>query len=139
MPVPFHGGCLCKAIRYEVAAEPLAVMNCHCRDCQYASGGGFTTAVVVPRAAFRLLKGTPKTFATVGENGKTVIRHFCGDCGTPLFGQPPNEAIWVVKAATMDDPSGLTMSGALFVKSAQPWAHIDPALPAFEAMPPVRG
>ena len=72
MPVPFLGGCLCKAIRYEVAAEPLAVMNCHCRDCQYASGGGFTTAVVVPRAAFKLLKGTPKTFATVGENGKAV-------------------------------------------------------------------
>jgi hypothetical protein len=139
MPAPFQGGCLCRAVRYEVTAEPLAVMNCHCRDCQYASGGGYTTAVVVPRTAFRLLKGTPRTFATTGDNGKSVIRHFCAICGTPLFGQPPNQAIWVVKAATLDDPSWLTMSGALYVKSAQPWAHIDHTLPVFEAMPPVKG
>ena len=130
---------MCKAIRYEVSAQPLAVMNCHCRDCQYASGGGFTTAVVVPRPAFKLLKGTPRSYSTVGDNRKTVTRYFCAECGSPLFAAPPREAIWVVKAATLDDPSGLRMSGALYVKSAQPWAHIDPALPAFEVMPPVTG
>jgi len=138
MVAPFQGGCLCRAIRYEVAAEPIAVMNCHCRDCQYASGGGFSTAVVVPRPAFTLLKGTPKSHATVGDTGKTVTRFFCSECGTPLFSAPPREAIWVVKAATLDDPSSLKMTGALYVKSAQPWAHIDPTLPAFEGMPPVR-
>src|SRR5208282_1265612 len=66
---PFAGGCLCRAVRYEVSAEPLAVMNCHCRDCQYSSGGAYTTAVVVPKAAFRLTKGSPKRFASKGDSG----------------------------------------------------------------------
>ena len=36
--VPFHGGCGCGAIRYECVEVPLAMVSCHCRDCQIASG-----------------------------------------------------------------------------------------------------
>src|ERR1043165_7113948 len=50
MVAPFQGGCRCGAIRYEVSSEPLAVMNCYCRDCQYASGGGFSTGLPIPTA-----------------------------------------------------------------------------------------
>jgi hypothetical protein len=42
---PFHGGCMCKAVRYEVTAEPFAVMDYHCRDCQCAPVGSHTRAV----------------------------------------------------------------------------------------------
>jgi hypothetical protein len=114
----------------------MAVMNCHCRDCQYASGGGFSTVVVVPAAAFKLIEGTPRQFSVKGDSGQDVTRSFCGTCGTPLYTAPPSGAIWVVKAGTLDDPSWLQMSGALYTKSAQPWAHIDPNLMRFEAMPP---
>ena len=34
------GGCRCGAIRNEVTDPPVASVACHCRDCQYASGGG---------------------------------------------------------------------------------------------------
>jgi hypothetical protein len=136
MVAPFSGGCICKAVRYEVTAEPIAVMDCHCRDCQYASGGACTTAVVVPKAAFRLTKGTPRRYASRGDSGAEVFRQFCGDCGSPLFSEPPDERIWVVKAASLDDPSWLKVNGALYARSAQPWAHIDRSLPTFETMPP---
>src|SRR5665213_1843471 len=88
MPAPFQGGCRCGAVRYEVSAEPIAVMDCHCRDCQYASGGSHTTAVVVPGGSFKLTKGTPKRFTVTGDTGKEVTRSFCGDCGSPLFSEP---------------------------------------------------
>ena len=136
MTAPFSGGCVCQAVRYDVSAEPLAVMNCHCRACQYASGGSHTTAVVVPRAAFRLTKGTPKRYSSKGDSGREVHRFFCGECGSPLFSEPPNELIYVVKAATLDDPSWLKPRGALYVSEAQPWAPIDSGLPIFEKMPP---
>ncbi|HXC55795.1 MAG TPA: GFA family protein [Rhizomicrobium sp.] len=139
MVSPFQGGCACKSVRYEVSAEPIAVMDCHCRDCQYASGGSHTTAVVVPAAAFRLTQGTPKRYASKGDSGRDVVRNFCGDCGSPLFSEPPGGAIWVVKAGSLDDPSWLTIGGALYTSSAQPWAHIDPGKLKFEKMPPRAG
>ena len=136
MTVPFQGGCRCGAIRYEVTAEPLAVVDCHCRDCQYASGGSHATVVVVSKEAFRLLTGTPKTFATRADSGNTTIRHFCPDCGTPLFGEASGGPMWTVKAASLDDPSGLKVMAAVFVKSAQPWALIPSELPKFGTLPP---
>ena len=47
MPVPFSGGCACGAIRYSCASKPRYMGNCHCRDCQQATGGAFFAAVVV--------------------------------------------------------------------------------------------
>ncbi len=38
MTAPFSGGCACKSIRYVCNRAPLATLNCHCRDCQLASG-----------------------------------------------------------------------------------------------------
>ncbi len=136
MTAPFQGGCMCGAIRYEVSSEPMAVMDCHCRDCQYASGGSHTTAVVVPGPAFRLTKGTPKRFTVKGDSGQDITRSFCGDCGSPLFSEPAGGQIWVVKAGSLDDPSWLQVAGALYTKSAQPWAHIDRTKMVFEKMPP---
>jgi hypothetical protein len=135
-PMAFQGGCACKAVRYEVSADPMAVMNCHCRACQYASGGGYTTAVVVPRGTLTVTKGTPKSYVSTGDSGGKVVRMFCGDCGSPLFSEPETGPFQVVKAASLDDPAKLTVGGALYVSEAQPWAHIDPAKHAFEKMPP---
>ena len=136
MAAPFSGGCRCGAVRYEVSAEPIAVMDCHCRDCQYASGGSHTTAVVVPAPAFRITKGTPKRFASKGDSGRDIARGFCGDCGSPLFSEPPGDTLRVLKAGSLDDPSWLKVGGALYTSSAQPWAHIDPDKMRFEKMPP---
>lgn len=127
---------MCKAVRYEVTAEPMAVMDCHCRDCQYASGGSHTTAVVLPAASFRVTQGTPVRYTSTGDSGKPVTRAFCGACGSPLFSEPPAErAMVVVKAGSLDDPSWLKPGGALYVSSAQPWAPIDRTKMVFEKMP----
>ena len=57
MKLPFTGGCVCGAIRYECRAEPIMMLKCHCRDCQQITGGGFAAAVLLPVKAFRLTKG----------------------------------------------------------------------------------
>jgi hypothetical protein len=112
-------------------------MDCHCRDCQYASGGSHTTAVVVPAAAFKLTLGQPTRYESPGDSGQMVARHFCAVCGSPLFSQPPAEyGLVVIKAASLDDPSWLSVQGALYVSSAQPWAAIDRSKLVFDKMPP---
>jgi len=136
MTAPFSGGCACGTVRYTVNSEPVAFMLCHCRACQYASGGEPAAVVVVPRAAFQLTEGAVKRYSSKSEAGNTVTRQFCPECGTPMFSElEANPGLWVIKAGTLDDPSWLKPAAFLWTRSAQPWAHLDPALPAFEKQP----
>ena len=47
MTALFSGGCACGSIRYVCARAPVAMLNCHCRDCQRSSGAPFASGVVV--------------------------------------------------------------------------------------------
>jgi hypothetical protein len=86
MSAPFTGECACGAIRYEVTARPIAMFNCHCRDCQRTTGGAFTPVVYVPAKAFKITKGSPKYYSTPSEMVGHNKRGFCPDCGSRLFG-----------------------------------------------------
>lgn len=132
------GGCMCGAIRYECNAEPIATAYCHCRDCQRASGGGFSTVVLAPNPAVKITKGQPKAYSVKAESGNTVTRKFCGECGSPLFSElSASPALMVIKAASLDDPSGLKPAMNIWTDSAQPWAYLDPNLPKFPKNPPM--
>jgi hypothetical protein len=141
MPVPFTGGCACGAIRYEGSAAPIAVLNCHCRDCQRSSGTGHSTVAVVPADSLRVLKGSPRKHVTKADSGNDVRREFCADCGTPLFagGGIPSHLV-AIKVGSLDDPSGFAPMLDIWTQSAQPWDVMNPALPKvpknIEAPPP---
>ncbi|GJN66213.1 hypothetical protein VFPFJ_01708 [Purpureocillium lilacinum] len=79
------GGCACGEIRYQFEGEPAVTALCHCVDCQKWTGGAFTSNAVVPRTAFSLTKGTPKTWDVRGDSGKINKHFFCGDCGSSLY------------------------------------------------------
>ena len=136
MVAPFQGGCACGAVRYEVSAEPLMVMDCHCRECQRTTGSAHATSVIVPKDSFKLVRGSPKKYSYKGDSGNQVHRYFCENCGSPLFNEPEIAPFNAVKAGSLDDPSWLKKSGALYTSAAQPWAHIDPNLMQFEKAPP---
>ena len=56
-----RGGCMCGAIRYAIAAEPMFGGQCQCRDCQHESGGGHASFMAFPSAAVRL-DGAPRFY-----------------------------------------------------------------------------
>ena len=140
MPM-IEGGCLCGAVRYRSDAEPVMQVVCHCETCRKNSGSAFSMNVAVPQDRLRIESGSPRRYEDrSGASGKAFYRFFCGDCGSHIYSHgPAYGAIAFIKAGTLDDPSWLKMGGALYTKSAQPWAHIDPNLPAFEKMPPMAG
>src|SRR6476620_10739064 len=72
-------GCACGAIHYECSADPVRMLNCHCRDCQQASGSAYAAIVVVPKAAVQI-RGEPRYHKVVGKAGKAVERGFCPNC-----------------------------------------------------------
>lgn len=136
MPSVRTGGCLCGAVRYEAGGEPLFSLMCHCRDCQQQSGSGYVAAVRMPSAQLRITKGAPKTYRGKSDAGNEISRVFCGECGAPLYIQVSTRPDMVgIRVSSFDDPSFFKPEANIFTKSAQPWDHLDPALPAFDTYP----
>jgi hypothetical protein len=131
MEIPFTGGCACGAVRYEVVADPFMALNCHCRDCQRASGSAYASAIFVSADAFRFTKGAPKYHASIAESGNRVARGFCPECGSPVVATQAAYPIFVIYASSLDDPSGHRPTMDIFTSRAQPWDHMDPALPKY--------
>ena len=84
MSSPFSGGCACGAVRYECTAEPVFSWNCHCRDCQRASGSAFCPVSYVPKTALSST-GAVAYYEVQAESGRAVRRGFCPQCGAPVF------------------------------------------------------
>ena len=134
--VPFTGGCACGAIRYECSAEPVMSFNCHCRDCQRASGSAYYPAVVVPASALTLTTGAPQYNSVKADSGHTKHYGFCRDCGSPVLGtieEYPDRQ--VIAAGSFDDPSWFTPTMDFYATSAHPWDYMNPVLEKFETAP----
>jgi hypothetical protein len=136
MPAPFSGGCACGAIRYECSTEPMLMGNCHCRDCQRASGTGYSSAVLVPASTVNIVKGEPKYHSVTAASGRTARRGFCAECGSPLFADNTSgSGMMAIKPASLDDPSWFKPMADIWTSSAQPWDHMNPNLPKFPKDP----
>lgn len=130
------GGCACGAIRYRCSAPPIYMGNCHCRDCQQATGGAYLPAVLFRGEHFTLEQGEPKIYDRPCDKGHVMSRAFCGDCGSPVYlinGARPDGR--VVYAGSLDDSSWYKPKWDIYAKSAQPWDVMDPDLPKHQAMP----
>jgi len=131
----FTGGCYCGAIRYKATGDPVIKVQCHCRECQYISGGNANVTIGMPAAGFQYTKGTPKQF-TRTDLDAPVTREFCGNCGTAVLSKAPQlPDVMLIKVGTMDDPSLFTPDIAIFLVDRQPFQHVPEGMPAFERMP----
>jgi hypothetical protein len=132
----FTGGCLCGAIRYECTGQPLLSVNCHCRDCQKASGGAYTSALFVPKDTLKIT-GDVKYYDATGDSGQTISRGFCPNCGSALFGKPAILPDLIsIRPGTLDDPSTFQPASDIYAASAQPWDYMNPVLPKYPKLPP---
>ena len=125
----WSGGCACGAIRFVCEGEPVAMIKCHCRDCQRASGGAYA-AIAVFQKAKATLTGEPKYHSVIGSSGQPVRRGFCESCGSPvsilLDGKPD---IVGFQAANLDDPAAFKAGIEFYTDSAWPWDLLDATTP----------
>jgi len=83
------GLCGCGNIAYEINSEFLNIVNCHCNMCRRNNGSSFSTYGVIPLEAFSVTHGKDLLSRYSENNG---IKHFCSQCGTPLFNTNENYA-----------------------------------------------
>ncbi|MBS0275875.1 MAG: GFA family protein [Proteobacteria bacterium] len=130
------GGCYCGQLRYEAEGEPMLKAQCHCRECQYITGGAPNMFMLMPVVGFRYTKGEPKKFSR-SDLEKPVTREFCANCGTHIVTHPNGvPGMLVLKVGTLDDPKqydGPRM--AIYTIDKQSFHMIPEGIPAFERVP----
>jgi hypothetical protein len=47
-----EGGCYCGAVRYVAEGDPMLKAQCHCRECQYLTGGAPNFFMAMPVEGF---------------------------------------------------------------------------------------
>ncbi len=129
------GGCYCGAVRYEITGEAQALLQCHCRECQYISGGNPAALMIFPFESFQLTSGEMKQFRR-SDLERPVTRHFCENCGTGIASETPSRpGSIVIKVGTLDDPSIFAPAVAIFTCDKQDYHHIPEGIPAFDKRP----
>ena len=132
----YNGGCACGGIRYEIAGEPVAMVDCQCRQCQRKSGTGHASYLVFPRASVKL-DGSAKHWDLVADSGNVKTRAFCPECGSPVYVTfAANPGVFAVHAASLDDPARYKPQVVTYAARGYGWDKLDPALPKFDGMPP---
>ncbi|HEU4404993.1 MAG TPA: GFA family protein [Polyangiaceae bacterium] len=120
------GGCLCGAIRYELAGAPSSASICYCTQCQRQTGSPVPAFASYAVERVTLTAGEPSTY----RSSPRAERQFCATCGSSLFWREDGSGEIDVFAGTLDDPRRLPKPGyALWAVHRAPW------VPEFEGIP----
>jgi hypothetical protein len=134
----YTGGCACGAVRYDIAAEPVFQNHCQCVDCQHRSGTGHGSYLTFPSRADVKLTGKATHCEVVADSGNVKTHSFCPACGSPVyltFAAMPD--LFTVHAASLDNPGRFKPHAITYTARGHAWDRVDPALAAFEKMPPM--
>ena len=123
------GGCLCKAVRYQITEPPVTARACWCRLCQTLGGGSGTVNALFNTAALSLA-GELKEFPFIADSGNVMYCRFCPLCGTHvLVTSERRPHLTAVRMGTLDDPNQVAPEATIWTSMAPAWAAFDPALP----------
>ncbi len=130
-----QGGCYCKALRYEAEGEPMMKAQCHCRECQYLTGGSPNVFIAMPTAGFKYTTGECKQFSR-SDLERPVTREFCSNCGTHVVTRAPGFPAVIIKVGSLDDPKQYgDPQMAIYTIDQQSFHQIPSGMKAFERLP----
>ncbi len=117
------GGCMCGAVRYEAAGEPLYIGYCHCRSCRHHSGAAVAAMLVLEPDKVRFTLGS----LSVYNSSPGVERGFCSRCGTSLTWQ--GHGLISLHIGTLDDPDEHAPTLHWRYEERSPWCDVAGDLP----------
>lgn len=129
------GQCLCGAISFEADGDVPVMANCHCTACRQATGTAFATLMFMKEEDVKIT-GTPKTYQHHSDAGSLMTKHFCENCGSPMFAQNSNRpGMIALRAGTINEQEEFTPKANVYVSSMMNSTLLDDSIPAFEKMP----
>lgn len=122
------GGCLCGAVRYEVAGRLRDVVNCHCSMCQRLHGN-FGPHTKAHKSNITI---THDEGLAWHQTSAVARRGFCRLCGSGLFWEPYAMDATGIIAGSLDQPTDLKTMGHIFVGEKADFYEITDPCPQFE-------
>lgn len=117
-----EGGCLCGAVRFEVAGPAKWTAYCHCRSCRKHTGAPVSAFAGFERENVRMTGAAIAKF----DSSPGVTRGFCARCGSTISYEGdrwPTELHLHVGA--FDAPEAFPPTGHAFPEERVPWLHLE--------------
>lgn len=132
---PLRGACQCGGVTYELLSEPLAMVACHCRECQKLSTSAFSITALVPADSVRF-HGEMKDWSRSSDSGNINAAKFCPTCGNRIYHYNPDEPDKLkLKISNIEDPGLIRPTAHFWVSEKQGWFEIPEGVPCYEKGP----
>lgn len=102
-------GCLCGQVRVVATGRPYRVGLCHCLDCRKHHGALFHGSAIFPADAV----------SVEGDTRHYRNRHFCPNCGSPVFGRSGDEV--ELNLGALDAPDQFQPTYELWTVRRESW------------------
>jgi hypothetical protein len=134
---PFaNGQCVCGAVRVTISAQPVGMGQCHCKDCQRASGTGHMSLARFKREDV-LITGQTNSYPSVADSGNINTRHFCPRCGGRVFGENSSYPGMInIAVGCLDDNTWFSPGRIVYAKDRPSWDVTSKDIPNYDRMPP---
>ncbi len=126
-----RGGCLCGAVRFEIAGKISGIWFCHCSKCRKTTGAAFHPAALCRQANFEWQSGEEEISEYRMPSGYRT--RFCRHCGSPVPSLLEETESVVLSVGSLDDDPESRPLRHIFAASKAPWFEITDALPQFDA------
>lgn len=132
---PVHNAsCLCGTVRISVGEIVGDYVYCHCASCRKSSGTAFAANVSIPIESFVVTAGESQISTYESTPGK--VRHFCNNCGSPLFTKVGSNPRFVrLRLGILDSPYSKEPVAHIFTGEKATWEHISDSIPHHKDWP----
>ena len=135
MKFPVEGACQCGGVTYQLLAQPLIVVACHCRECQKLSTSAFSITAIV-KSEDIIFHGEMKEWSRKADSGNTSGAKFCPTCGNRIYHFNPEDMSTIkLKPSNLTDTSLIQPTVHAWVSEKQSWYTIPQGVQTFEKQP----
>ena len=130
-----NGGCLCGTVTFAGDVDIAFAANCHCKDCQKATGAAYASIVFVSEQDLDI-QGETSRFEHRSDRGSVLHKVFCPKCGSPLFTKnSAREGLIGVRLGVLNQAPEIVLSRNIYCSSALPSTPMDEGLAKHDKMP----
>ena len=130
------GQCVCGAISYTINNPPMRCAQCHCHDCQRASGTGHMSLAFFNDDDVEI-SGEARAYASTAESGNINTRYFCPECGGRVYSRnSARPGVIAIAVGSADNSDWFEPAAVVYAADRPKWDHTSTDVPNFDKMPP---